>query len=137
MNIEELRTYCLAKAGVTEADIRGYELDFDDGRWEIDFHANGAEHDIHTLDCDSTVYYPYKTANDAPEGFVSSYSTYDNSGLPAGPICNPGLEAIKAAIYPSEEGSEYYFFCHDSDGTPYYASTMDEHLMNMAEAGLL
>lgn len=77
---------------------------------------------------------PYKTANDAPEGFVSSYSTYDNSGLPAGPICNPGLEAIKAAIYPSEEGSEYYFFCHDSDGTPYYASTMDEHLMNMAEA---
>ena len=51
---------------------------------------NGAEHDIHTLDCDSTVYYPYKTANDAPEGFVSSYSTYDNSGLPAGPICNPG-----------------------------------------------
>ena len=98
---------------------------------------NGAEHDIHTLDCDSTVYYPYKTANDAPEGFVSSYSTYDNSGLPAGPICNPGLEAIKAAIYPSEEGSEYYFFCHDSDGTPYYASTMDEHLMNMAEAGLL
>ena len=42
---------------------------------------NGAEHDIHTLDCDSTVYYPYKTANDAPEGFVSSYSTYDNSGL--------------------------------------------------------
>ena len=98
---------------------------------------NGAEHDIHTLDCDSTVYYPYKTANDAPEGFVSSYSTYDNSGLPAGPICNPGLEAIKAAIYPSEEGSEYYFFCHDSDGTPYYASTMDDHLMNMAEAGLL
>ena len=64
---------------------------------------NGAEHDIHTLDCDSTVYYPYKTANDAPEGFVSSYSTYDNSGLPAGPICNPGLEAIKAAIYPSED----------------------------------
>ena len=45
---------------------------------------NGAEHDIHTLDCDSTVYYPYKTANDAPEGFVSSYSTYDNSGLQPG-----------------------------------------------------
>ena len=98
---------------------------------------SGAEHDVYTLDCDSTVYYPYKTANDAPEGFVSSYSTYDNSGLPTGPICNPGLEAIKAAIYPSEEGSDYYFFCHDSDGTPYYASTMDEHLMNMAEAGLL
>lgn len=52
-------------------------------------------------------------------------------------FATPGLEAIKAAIYPSEEGSEYYFFCHDSDGTPYYASTMDEHLMNMAEAGLL
>ena len=100
---------------------------------------SGAEHDIYTLDCDSTVYYPYKTANDAPEGFVSSYSTYDNNGLPAGPICNPGLEAIKAAIYPSTSDvcRNAYYFCHDSNGKAYYASTMDEHLMNMAEAGLL
>ena len=100
---------------------------------------SGAEHDIYTLDCDSTVYYPYKTANDAPEGFVSSYSTYDNNGLPAGPICNPGLEAIKAAIYPStsDECRNAYYFCHDSNGKAYYASTMDEHLVNLGYAGLL
>ena len=100
---------------------------------------SGAEHDIYTLDCDSTVYYPYKTANDAPEGFVSSYSTYDNNGLPAGPICNPGLDAIMAAIYPStsDDCRNAYYFCHDSNGKAYYASTMDDHLMNMAEAGLL
>ena len=48
-----------------------------------------------------------------------------------------GTAVMKMAMETSEEGSEYYFFCHDSDGTPYYASTMDEHLMNMAEAGLL
>ena len=100
---------------------------------------SGAEHDIYTLDCDSTVYYPYKTANDAPEGFVSSYSTYHNNGLPAGPICNPGLDAIMAAIYPStsDDCRNAYYFCHDSNGKAYYASTMDDHLMNMAEAGLL
>lgn len=98
---------------------------------------NGAEHDIHTLDCDSTVYYPYKTANDAPEGFVSSYSTYDNSGLRQARSATRVLKLLRRQSIRPEEGSEYYFFCHDSDGTPYYASTMDEHLMNMAEAGLL
>ena len=83
--------------------------------------------------------YPYKTANDAPECFVSSYSTYDNSGLPAGPICNPGLEAIKAAIYPStsDDCRNAYYFCHDSNGKAYYASTMDDHLVNLGYAGLL
>ena len=100
---------------------------------------DGAEHDIYSLDCDSTLYYPYKSAADAPEGYVSRYSTYPNgvSGLPAGAICNPGLAAIDAAVHPAEEGSEYYYFCHDSDGTPYYAATMDEHLVNLEKAGLL
>ena len=98
---------------------------------------HGEEHDIYTLDCDSTQYYPYKTADEAPDGYTSSYSTYNNNGLPAGPICNPGLEAIKAAISPSPEGSDYYYFCHDSEGNPYYAATMDEHMMNLANAGLL
>lgn len=101
---------------------------------------DGAEHDIYSLDCDSTLYYPYKSASDAPEGYISRYSTYLNSGvsgLPAGAICNPGLDAIDAAVHPSKEGSEYYYFCHDGDGNPYYAATMDEHMMNLAEAGLL
>ncbi|MGN0478311.1 MAG: endolytic transglycosylase MltG, partial [Hominenteromicrobium sp.] len=59
------------------------------------------------------------------------------SGLPAGAICNPGLDAIDAAVHPAEEGSAYYYFCHDSEGNPYYAATMEEHTMNLAEAGLI
>lgn len=101
---------------------------------------DGAERDIYSLDCDSTMYYPYKSVKEAPEGYISRYSTYANngvSGLPAGPICCPGLDAIEAAISPAEEGSEYYYFCHDSDGNPYYAATMDEHTANLVEAGLM
>lgn len=101
---------------------------------------NGESHDIFSLDCDSTLYYPY-TADTAPEDYVSRYSTYLNnggvSGLPAGAICSPGLDAIDAAIHPSEEGSDYYYFCHDADGTPYYAATAEEHENNLYEAGLL
>ena len=101
---------------------------------------NGESHDIFSLDCDSTLYYPY-TADTVPEDYVSRYSTYLNnggvSGLPAGAICSPGLDAIDAAIHPSEEGSDYYYFCHDADGTPYYAATAEEHENNLYEAGLL
>lgn len=101
---------------------------------------NGESHDIFSLDCDSTLYYPY-TADTAPEDYVSRYSTYLSnggvSGLPAGAICSPGLDAIDAAIHPSEEGSDYYYFCHDADGTPYYAATAEEHENNLYEAGLL
>lgn len=101
---------------------------------------NGESHDIYSLDCDSTLYYPYNSST-APEGYVSRYSTYLNnggvSGLPAGAICNPGLDAIDAALHPSAEGSDYYYFCHDADGNPYYAATADEHQANLAAAGLL
>lgn len=57
------------------------------------------------------------------------YNTYDIIGLPPGPICNPGVSAIYAALYPAE--SEYYFFCHGNDGEIYYASTASEHEENV------
>ena len=102
---------------------------------------DGAAHNIFSLDCDSTLFYPYNGKSEAPEGYLSDYSTYSSlggvSGLPAGAICNPGLEAIRAAIYPAEEGSTYYYFCHDSSRNAYYAATMDEHTANLRKAGLL
>ena len=102
---------------------------------------DGSAHDIYSLDCDSTLFYPYNSKAEAPEGYYSSYSTYMSlggvRGLPAGAICNPGLEAIKAAVYPAEEGSEYYYFCHDSNRNAYYAATMEEHTANLEKAGLL
>lgn len=97
---------------------------------------NGYNMDIYTLGCDSTMYYPYKNREDAPSGYLSSYNTYEIKGLPAGPICSPGIDAIKAAVSPSAEGENYYYFCHDSDGNPYYASTASQHQENLVAAGL-
>lgn len=62
----------------------------------------------------------------------SPYNTYRNFGLPPGPICNPSLEAIKAAIYP--ETSEYFFFLNDLlSKKTIFSRTYDEHLTNKAK----
>ncbi|MGN0448646.1 MAG: endolytic transglycosylase MltG [Acutalibacteraceae bacterium] len=61
--------------------------------------------------------------------YLSSYNTYDINGLPPGAICNPGITAIEAALYPSD--TDYYFFCHDDNGAVYYASTATEHQQNV------
>ncbi len=99
---------------------------------------DGAQYDIYTLDCDSTRYYPYKTQDQIPEAqretFVSSYNTYSIQGLPPGPICNPGLDAIDAALHPAE--TNFYYFCHDAEGMAYYAQTAAQHQQNLVEAGL-
>lgn len=60
--------------------------------------------------------------------YLDSYNTYSVQGLPAGAICNPGADAIKAALYPSN--TNYHFFCHDKDGNVYYAVTAAEHEKN-------
>ncbi len=56
------------------------------------------------------------------------YNTYTRKGLPAGPIGNPGLVMIKAAIYP--QASPYLYYLHGKDGTIHYAKTYEEHLIN-------
>lgn len=61
----------------------------------------------------------------------SAYNTYKNIGLPPGPICNPGLSAIKAAIYP--EVSDYYFFLSAPNGQTIFSKTLEEHNQNKAE----
>ncbi len=100
---------------------------------------NGAAMDIYTLDCDSTTYYPYRTKGDIPsdirDTFESAYNTYNNRGLPPGPICNPGMDAIDAVLNP--EKSNNYYFCHSADGTAYYAATYAQHQQNLREAGVI
>jgi len=54
--------------------------------------------------------------------------TYEKRGLPDEPIANPGLLAIKAAIYPEE--SPYLYYLHDKQGNTYYAKTFEEHKIN-------
>lgn len=63
----------------------------------------------------------------------SPYNTYIHKGLPPGPICNPGLNAIQYALYPAE--TDYLYFVAKTDGYHLFAATYDEHIMNKIEAG--
>ena len=68
--------------------------------------------------------------------YTEGYDTYKCEGLPAGPICNPGLDAINAVLNPEE--TEYYFFCNNLDtGKAYYAETLEQHEKNLVKAGLV
>jgi UPF0755 protein len=61
----------------------------------------------------------------------SPYNTYQNAGLPPGPICNPGLDSILAVINPAE--TDFLYFVAKADGSHLFAETFDEHLENIAE----
>ncbi len=74
------------------------------------------------------------TAIDYQEMY-DAYDTYVCNGLPVGAICNPGADAIHAALYPAE--NSYYYFCSNVEtGQFYYAESYDEHLANVELAGL-
>lgn len=87
------------------------------------------------LQCDSTTDYIKNkvapalssTAAHTADYYLTYYSTDMSStvvGLPAGPICNPGIDAIYAALYPADTNN-YYFF-HDNKGNLYTAETYPE-----------
>lgn len=61
----------------------------------------------------------------------SPYNTYMYKGLPPGPIANPGIEAIKAAISPA--ATDYLFFLHPLEGPTVFSKTLDEHNRNKAK----
>lgn len=71
----------------------------------------------------------------------SPYNTYQNAGLPIGPILNPGADAINAVLHP--ESHDYLYFIADinnvkkeGSGTVYYSKTFDEHKKLQDELGL-
>lgn len=84
------------------------------------------------LQSDVTIFYvnrdikPFLQVND--QEMYDAYNTYKCTGLPVGPVCNPGIDAIKAALYP--EDTDYYFFLTDANGKFYYAKTADQHYQN-------
>jgi len=59
------------------------------------------------------------------------YDTYTAKGLPPGPLCSPGIDAINAALYPKK--SDYYYFVTDSDGNFYYHKTLAEQNATIAK----
>ena len=86
------------------------------------------------LESDATVNYVLGTNKRQPTFADTSvqdpYNTYQNYGLPPGPIGNPGLAAILAAINPARH--DYLFFLHPLDGEIVLSRSFEEHLANKA-----
>lgn len=81
------------------------------------------------LQADATVVYIrdgnyYKVSLEETQ-IESPYNTYQVYGLPLGPIANPGLESIQAALAPEE--SPYWFYLSAPDGTTIFSETFEEH----------
>jgi UPF0755 protein len=81
------------------------------------------------LDSDPTVIYGLKDfdgnlrKNDLTR--ETPYNTYVIKGLPPGPIASPGLDAIKAILYPAQ--TDYLYFVSKNDGSHYFSKTLAEH----------
>lgn len=58
----------------------------------------------------------------------SPYNTYKNSGLPIGPICNPGIACINAVLYPQEHNYLYYHVGDEEAGTHIFTETYEDHV---------
>jgi UPF0755 protein len=63
----------------------------------------------------------------------SPYNTYRNTGLPPGPIANPGLRSLRAAVYPA--AVDYLFFVSKRDGSHHFSTNYTEHLRAIEEYG--
>ncbi len=93
---------------------------------------NRLESDYTRLECDSTILYVKDLPPnvDGAEKMGEVYNTYTRFGLTPSAICNPGLHAIMAAIYPSDDAyvSECYYFANDTAGNTYYSKTYSQHV---------
>ena len=61
------------------------------------------------------------------------YNTYQNMGLPPGPIASPGLKAIQAVLAP--EDNEYLYFVAEKDGHHRFTKAYEEHLQAIKDIG--
>ncbi|HVN54319.1 MAG TPA: endolytic transglycosylase MltG [Anaerolineaceae bacterium] len=60
----------------------------------------------------------------------SAYNTYQNEGLPPGPICNPSLSALQAVAFPAQTPYYYFRASCDGSGKHEFSQTFEEHLQN-------
>jgi len=81
------------------------------------------------LQADPTIQYilsgPPKALSNRDLRVKSDYNTYQNYGLPPGPINNPGIESIKAALYP--EDTNFLFFVAQGDGSHAFTTNEKDH----------
>ena len=100
---------------------------------------NSADESMHYLGSDATINFIRRMNGLDPDIILSAddlsldspYNTYMYQGLPPGPICMPGTDAIQAALYP-EPNSNYLYFCADGNGGTLFAVTLSEHENNVA-----
>lgn len=91
------------------------------------------------LQADPTVMYALKrdgrwtgVLHRSDYGYESPYNAYMNDGLPPGPIANPGLAALKAAVSPAK--TDYLYFVADNSGGHTFTRTFEEHLQAISAA---
>lgn len=76
------------------------------------------------LGMDSTVYYGAMLLGESfSTNLDSPYNTYRYPGIPKGPICNPGMNSIRAVLYP--EDTNYYYFATGVDGVNHFFETQE------------
>ena len=88
-----------------------------------------------TLGSDVTVKYASgsqkMSLNDSDLAVDSPYNTYTHKGLPVGPICDPSMDAVVAALYPDEQyvAQKYLYFCsaEPESGKLVFSKTLEEH----------
>jgi UPF0755 protein len=90
------------------------------------------------LDTDPSVIYAAELANRyrgtiyaSDLKYSSPYNTYRNSGLPPGPISNPGKDSLLAAMNPAK--TDYLYFVSDNQGHHRFSKTLEEHQKNVAD----
>jgi UPF0755 protein len=80
------------------------------------------------LQSDPTAEYELDGAKESAATAVhtsSAFNTYDFTGLPPGPIANPGLKSIEAALYPTQ--TDFLYFVAREGGTHVFSKSFDEH----------
>ncbi|MBQ8569247.1 MAG: endolytic transglycosylase MltG [Oscillospiraceae bacterium] len=132
MTLEETITL----ASMIQAEARGVR---DMKNVSSVFHNRLKSRDYPRLESDPTTNYVDEVIRVyieiADQEMFKAYDTYKGEGLPPGPICNPGIDAIEAALYPTD--TEYYYFCADLEtGEVFYAATLEEHDQNLIRAHL-
>jgi UPF0755 protein len=85
------------------------------------------------LECDATIVYAWALAGETKTRLLfrdleidSPYNTYKHDGLPTGPICNPGMASIQAALQPDH--NDYLYYVARGDGSHIFTRTHAEHL---------
>jgi UPF0755 protein len=94
-------------------------------------------HRGYPLQCDPTVQYAMEQAGHPTENLRprdlrtdSPYNTYLHRGLPPGPIANPGVASLGAALHPTQ--TDYLYFVANDHGGHFFSRTLEDHNRNVA-----